>query len=71
MFWIHGENQPLDSSAKLCLNISDEMAEENKSGLINKLNLLCTQRNNNIQSVNFNFNFLLSYPKLKIICRNI
>ena len=35
-FWIHLENQPPDSIAKLCLNISDKMAEENKSGLINK-----------------------------------
>ena len=31
-FWIHLENQPPDSIAKLCLNISDKMAEENKSG---------------------------------------
>ena len=36
-FWIHLENQPPDSIAKLCLNISDKMAEENKSGLINKI----------------------------------
>ena len=34
-------------------NISDKMAEENKSGLINKINLLCTQLNINKQSVNF------------------
>ena len=52
-FWIHLENQPPDSIAKLCLNISDKMAEENKSGLINKINLLCTQLNINKQSVNF------------------
>ena len=32
-FWIHLENQPPDSIAKLCLNISDKMAQENKSGL--------------------------------------
>ena len=43
-FWIHLEKSlPPDSIAKLCLNISDKMAEENKSGLINKINLLCTQ----------------------------
>ena len=35
-FWIHLENQPPDSIANLCLNISDKMAEENKSGLINQ-----------------------------------
>ena len=52
-FWIHLENQPPDSITKLCLNISDKMAEENKSGLINKINLLCTQLNINKQSVNF------------------
>ena len=52
-FWIHLENQLPDSITKLCLNISDKMAEENKSGLINKINLLCTQLNINKQSVNF------------------
>ena len=66
-FWIHLENQPPntraivgphygscpDSIAKLCLNISDKIAEENKSGLINKINLLCTHLNINKQSVNF------------------
>ena len=40
-FWIHLENQPPDSIAKLYLNISDKMAQENKSGLINNINLLC------------------------------
>ena len=44
-FRIHLENQPPGSIAKLCLNISDKMAEENKSGLINKINLLSTQLN--------------------------
>ena len=52
-FWIQLENQLPDSIAKLCLNISDKMAEENKSGLINKINLLCTQLNINKQSINF------------------
>ena len=52
-FWIHLENQPPDSIAKLCLNISDKTAAGNKSGLINKINLLCTQLNINKQSVNF------------------
>ena len=52
-FWIHLENQPPDNIAKLCLNISDKMAQENKWGLINKINLLCTQLNINKQSVNF------------------
>ena len=52
-FWIHLENQPPDSIAKLCLSISDKMAQENKSGLINKINLLCTQLNINKKSVNF------------------
>ena len=47
-FWIHLENQPPDSIAKLCLNISVKMAEENKSGLINEINLLCTQLNINL-----------------------
>ena len=45
--------QPHDSIAKLCLNISDKMAKENRSGLINKIYLLCTQLNINKQSVNF------------------
>ena len=35
-FWIHLENQPPDNIATLCLNISNEMAKENKSDLINK-----------------------------------
>ena len=52
-FWIHLENQPPDSIAKLCLNISDKMAQENKSGLKNKINLLCAQLNINKKSVNF------------------
>ena len=52
-FWIHLENQPPDSIAKLCLNISDKMAQENKSGLINKINLLCAQLNISKKSVNF------------------
>ena len=52
-FWIHLENQPPDSIAKLCLNISDKMAEENKSGLINKIKLLSTQLNIHKLSVNF------------------
>ena len=52
-FWIHLENQHPDSIAKRCLNISDKMAEENKSDLINKINLWCTQLNINKQSVNF------------------
>ena len=51
-FWIHLKNQPPDSIAKLCLNISDKMAEENKSGLMNKINLLSTQLNIHKQSVN-------------------
>ena len=51
-FWIHLENQPPDI-AKLCLNISDKMAQENRSGLINNINLLCTQLNINKKSVNF------------------
>ena len=38
-FWIHLEKQPPDSIDKLFLNISDKMAEDNKSGLINKINL--------------------------------
>ena len=69
-FWIHLKNQPPDSIAKLCLNISHKMAKENKSGLINKINLLCTPRNINKQSVDLK-TLLLSYPKLKIICQNI
>ena len=52
-FWIDLEKQLPDSITKLCLNIWDKMAEENKSGLINKINLLCTQLNINKQSVNF------------------
>ena len=34
-FWIHLENQPPYSIAKLCLNMSDKMAQENKSTTIN------------------------------------
>ena len=33
--------------------MSDKMAEENKLGLINKINHLCTQLNTNKQSVDF------------------
>ena len=35
------------------MSISDKMAEKNKFGLINKINLLCTQLYVNKQSVNF------------------
>lgn len=53
-FWIHLENQPPDSIAKLCLNKSDKMAKENKSGLINKIDLLSTaQLDIHKQSVHF------------------
>lgn len=48
-FWI----QPPDSIAKLCLNKSDKMAKENKSGLINKIDLLSTQLDIHKQSVHF------------------
>ena len=51
-FWIRLENESPDSIAKLCLNVSDKMAQENKSGLINKINLLCTQLDIDKQSVN-------------------
>ena len=56
-FWIHLENQPPDSIAKLCWNIWYKMAQESKSGLINETNLLCMQLNVNKQSVNFNLTF--------------
>ena len=45
--WIHLENQPPDSINK------NKMAQENKSGLKNKINLLCEQININKNSVNF------------------
>ena len=73
-FWIHLENQSSDSIAKLCLNISNKMAEENKSGLINKINLLSTQLSIHKQSVNFeNPSTFLSKADLskRIICQNI
>lgn len=60
-FWIHLENQPPDSIAKLCLNKSDKMAKENKSGLINKIDLLSTQLDMLTLKT-----LLLSYPKLRI-----
>ena len=41
------------SRNELGRNISDKMADENKSGLINKINLLSTQLNIHKQSVNF------------------
>ena len=63
-FWIHLENQPTDSIAKQCLNISDKMANEEKTGLINKINLLCAQLNLDKNSIDFHnptsFIFFLS-----------
>ena len=53
-FWIHLENQPTDSIAKLCLIISDKMAEENKTGLINKINYFCTNFDIEKTSINLN-----------------
>ena len=53
-FWIHLENQPTDSIAKLCLIISNKMAEENKTGLINKINYFCTNFDINKASINLN-----------------
>ena len=44
---------PLTASLNSDLNISDKITEENKSGLINKINLLSTQLNIHKQSVNF------------------
>ena len=52
-FWIHLENQPTDSIAKHCLNLSDKMANEKKTGLINKINLLCAQLNLDKNSIDF------------------
>ena len=69
-FWIHLENQPPDSIAKLCLNISDKMAQENKSGLINKMNLYV--HNSILMRNQLTLKtFLLSYQKLKIIYQYI
>lgn len=70
-FWIHLENQPPDSIAKLCLNKSDKMAKENKSGLTNKIDLLSTQLDIHINSQLTLKTLLLSYPKLRIICRHV
>ena len=81
-FWIHLENQPPDSIATLFLNISDKMAQENKSGLINKINLLCAQLKINKKSVNFknppaflskaenNLSVHLKNHQLNLICTN-
>ena len=44
---------PRTASLNSDLNISDKITEENKSGLINKINLLSTQLNIHKQSVNF------------------
>ena len=52
-FWIHLENQPTDSIAKQCLIISDKMANDKKTGLINKTNLLCAQLNIDGNSIDF------------------
>ena len=59
-FWIHLENQPTDSIAKLCLIISNKMAEENKTGLINKINYFCENFDINKTSINLNdpFSFI-------------
>ena len=53
-FWIHLENQPTDSIAKLCLIISNKMAEENKTGLINKINYFSTNFDIDKTSINLN-----------------
>lgn len=69
-FWIHLENQPPDSIAKLCLNTSDKMAQENKSGLINKINLYV--HNSILMRNQLTLKtLLLSYQKLKIIYQYI
>ena len=54
--WIHLENQPTDGIVKQCLNISDKIANEKKTGLFNKVNILCAQLNidkNSIDSIFF------------------
>ena len=48
------KNQPTDSIAKLCLIISNKMAEENKTGLINKINYSCTNFDIDKTSINLN-----------------
>ena len=59
-FWIHLENQPTGNIAKLCLIISNKMAEENKTGLINKIYYFCTNFDINKASINLNdpFSFI-------------
>ena len=51
--WIRLEKQPTGSIAKQCFNIYDKMANEKKTGLINKINLLCTQLNLDKNSIDF------------------
>ena len=53
-FWIHLENQPTDSIAKLCLITCNKMAEENKTGLINTINYFCTNFDIDKTSINLN-----------------
>ena len=52
-FWIHLENRPNDSIAKLCLIIFNNMALENKTGLTNKINSICTKFDIDKNSVYF------------------
>jgi len=53
-FWIELENQPFDCIAKLCLIISDKMAQEYKSGLINEINSFCTNLGLDKTSISLN-----------------
>ena len=64
------QNQPTDSIAKLWLTISNKMAEENKTGLINKINYFCTNFDINKTSISLNDPFsLISKVKGSILTK--
>ena len=52
-FWIHLENHRPDNIAKLCLIISNKMAQQYKQGLINKIDhSLCKKLDMHRQDLN-------------------
>ena len=64
-FWIHLENQPEDSIAKECLQISKGLADKNKKSTTLKVTDLCKKSNLNILNLTEN-NSLSSISRVRL-----
>ena len=51
-FWLHLNKLPSKNIAKQCLQLSEEMAEKNQPGLMQKIKSLCNKSNLTLQTLN-------------------